>query len=56
VTSAYYLIAFGLAYRWLLAQIAGWHSRTQKPGFSEKPGFSADREKMGGKGKRDAGN
>jgi hypothetical protein len=26
VTIVYYLIAFGLAYRWLLAQIAGWES------------------------------
>lgn len=26
VTIVYYLMAFGLAYRWLLAQIAGWES------------------------------
>ncbi len=27
VTTAYYLLAFGLAYRWLLTQIAGWGPR-----------------------------
>jgi len=30
VTIVYYLIAFGLAYRWLLAQIAGWESEKVK--------------------------
>lgn len=30
VTIVYYLIAFGLAYRWLLTQIAGWESKKVK--------------------------
>ena len=30
VTIVYYLIAFGLAYRWLLTQIAGWESEKVK--------------------------
>ncbi len=30
VTLVYYVVAFGLAYRWLLTQIAGWESETVK--------------------------